>query len=430
MSRHFRVSAVFVFLFLVLASFGVFVLIKTNPESNARIEEPLRKVPVEVRELLPRPFTKVVEAYATVSAYRKGSVSAQVSGPIAKVPPGTDPGDRVQGGQELTRIQDIRYRIALKKAEAALEKFKTLLEIERNENEKRESLYRIAQQRLELAQSEYDRKDKLFQKNLIAQQALEIAESQMELRRSEFERTRSDLQSRKARIQSIQADIASAKAEIRSIQEDISDTVIRAPFGGIIGQRFVELGDHVRPGQQLFTVLDISAVKVMAQVPSAHVDKIVSGTSVKITTRTYPGHEFTGKVVNLYPEADLRNRTFLVVARVVNQGQHQLLPGMFAKVHIPILSMESAFLVSRDLLMEDEKGPYLYLVDRSTRTAHRRDVVVGELADEEAVILSGVKAGEILVVRGQELLHDGAPIQWDASTLPTLKPQSSPPVSK
>ncbi len=371
-----------------------------------------------------------MEAYATVSPLRKGTVSAEVSGLIDQLSPGTDPGAAVKKGNKLAKIKDIRYRIALQKAEASLGKFQTLLEIEKNENEKRASLFQIAQQRLELARSDYERKQILFQKDLISKQALEMAESQMELQRSEFERARSELQNRQAHLKSIQADIASAKAETRRIKQDLSDTIIRAPFDGLIGQRFVEVGDHVIPGQKLFTVLDISTVKVMAQIPSEHVEKIKPGTSVIITTRAYSKHEFKGKVVNMHPEADLRNRTFSAEAQVENRGNRLLLPGMFARVRIPIHSIHKAFLVPRDLLMEDEKGNYLYLADRSTQTARRRDVVLGDLGPDEAVILSGVKAGEILIVRGQELLHDGAHIQWDASTLSSPTPPSSSPPSE
>ena len=70
-------------------------------------------------------------------------------------------------------------------------------------------------------------------------------------------------------------------------------------------------------------------------------------------------------------------------------------------------------MVPRDALLEDERGSYLYVADRSKRTAWRRDVVVGDLGPEEARILSGVTLGELLVVKGQELLNDGALIHWE-----------------
>ena len=78
-------------------------------------------------------------------------------------------------------------------------------------------------------------------------------------------------------------------------------------------------------------------------------------------------------------------------------------------------------MVPRDALLEDEKGPYLYVADRSNRIARRRDVVVGELGPEEALIASGVTTGEALIVRGQELLNDGAFIHWEKQG-PVLSP--------
>jgi multidrug efflux pump subunit AcrA (membrane-fusion protein) len=120
-------------------------------------------------------------------------------------------------------------------------------------------------------------------------------------------------------------------------------------------------------------------------------------------------------VTRVHPEADLRNRTFSVEVEVPNQGEFLLLPGMFARVRIPILAIAQAILVPRDVVLEDLQGSYLYVVDPATRTARRRNVVVGDQGPEEALILSGIAQGDLLVTRGQELLHDGAPIQWNGT---------------
>jgi RND family efflux transporter MFP subunit len=122
---------------------------------------------------------------------------------------------------------------------------------------------------------------------------------------------------------------------------------------------------------------------------------------------------FTGQVAYIHPEADPKNRTFSVEVHVKNRAEPMLLPGMFSRVQIPLQKFEKALLIPRDALLEDEKGPYLYVADKSNHKAQRRDVVVGERGPEEALIVSGVKTGQFLVVRGQELLNDGALIQWE-----------------
>jgi multidrug efflux pump subunit AcrA (membrane-fusion protein) len=415
MHQRFWVSAVLILLIVCVTAGLIFLLVQTTPETTTRAPEPRRHVAVDVHEVIPRPFTRTVEAYATVWPRRKGTISGQVSGPLTHRGPQTDPGAVVQAGQELARIEATRYQIALEKAQAALEKFQAHLTIERNQNEERTAMYHIAQQRFELAQSEYARQQSLFQKRLIAEQALELAESQVELRRSEFEQARNELQSRQAHVRSIQADIASAEAEIRSLQEDLADTVIRAPFAGMIGERFVEVGDLVTPGQKLFTVLDIASVKIMAQVASDYIHYMRPGVKVEVMRRAQPGRIFEGRVARVHPEADLRNRTFSVEVEVPNQGESRLLPGMFARVRIPVLAIEGATLVPRDALLEDPQGAYLYVADPVSRTARRRNVVVGDQGPEEALILSGIAQGDLLVTRGQELLHDGAPIQWNGT---------------
>lgn len=426
MNRRAWFSVVFVIIIAVLTISGIILLMKTDKEGNARVQEPVRRVVVQLQELTPRSFTKAVEVYATVSAVRRGSVSAQVTGPIAQIAPNVDPGDPVTKDQELARIEDLRLTIALQKAKAALEKSRALLSIEQNQNKRRTALFSSAQQRLELAESDYKRKKTLWEKELISKQALELAESQVELQRSEFERARSELQSRDAFVQSIRADIAAAEAEIRRIEEDLADTVIRAPFDGVIGDRMIELGDQVSPGQPVFTVLDISTVKVLAQVPSEYVGRIRPGISAEVLTRAYQNLTFEGQVAQVHPEADRENRTFSVEIHVNNQQNELLLPGMFARVRIPVLNRSQAVTVPRAAILEDEKGSYVYVADLSSQAAQRRDVVVGDFGSEEALINEGLRPGERIIIRGQELLHDGASIQWES----TAASEASAPASE
>ncbi|UCD71838.1 MAG: efflux RND transporter periplasmic adaptor subunit [Syntrophobacterales bacterium] len=416
MRKRVWISGGLLLLILLFTVGGILLLVKNEHESKARIQSPIRRVSIEVREVVPRAYTRWVEAYSTVAPFRKGTVSAQVTGPIVMLAPNTEPGMTVHKDQEMAKIEDTRYRLTLQKATANLKKLQALLAIERNENERRTAIYRIAKQRLALVQADYERNLELFQKEIIAKQTLENAENQLELRRLEFENARSELQSRQARIQSIQADLTAARAEIDRLREDLADTVVRSPFDGVIGDRFVELGDQVAPGQRLFTVLEISSVKVVARTPSEFIGRIETGIPAEVTTRAYPSTIFNGTVIHVYPEADPKNRTFAVEVEVDNQVKPMLLPGMFARVRVPIMTLNQALLVPRDALMEDDRGIYLYVVDHSNRTSHRRNVVIGYFGPEEAVVTEGLSAGDAIVVRGQEMLDNGTPVEWTASS--------------
>jgi membrane fusion protein (multidrug efflux system) len=416
MQKRTWISGGFLLLILFFTAAGILLLVKNKRESKARIQEPIRRVFVEVHEVVPRTYTRCMEAFSTVAPFRKGTVSAQVTGPIVMLARNTEPGMAVRQGQKLAKIEDTRYRLTLQKAKANLNKLHALLAIERHENERRTATFRIAKQRLALAQADYERNRELFEKEIIAKKTLEAAENEMELRREEFEKARSELQSRQARIQTIEADLIAAKAEVDRLQEDLADTVLRAPFDGVIGDRFVEIGDQVTLGQRLFTVLEISWVKVVARIPSEFIGRIEAGMLVEVTTRSYPKTIFNGTVIHVYPEADPKTRTFAIEVKVNNQLKPMLLPGMFARVRVPIMTLDEALLVPRDVLLEDDRSTYLYVVDRSTKTARRRDLILGDLGPEEAVVSEGLSTGETIVVRGQERLHDGAAVEWSAFT--------------
>jgi membrane fusion protein (multidrug efflux system) len=427
MQRRTWISGGLLVLILLITLAGILLLVKNKRESKARIQEPIRRVFVEVREVVPRTYTRCVEAFSTVTPFRKGTVSAQVTGPIVMLARDTEPGMAVRQGQELAKIEDTRYRLTLQKAKANLKKLQALLAIEQNENKRRTAIFRIAKQRLALAQSDYERNRELFEKEIIAKKTLEAAENELELRREEFEKARSELQSRQARIQTIEADLTAARAEIDRLREDLADTIVLAPFGGVVGERFVEIGDQVAPGQKLFTVLEISCVKVVARIPSEFIGRIEARMRVGVTTRSYPKTIFNGTVIHVYPEADPKTRTFAVEVKVDNQLKPTLLPGMFARVRVPIMTLDQALVIPRDALLEDDRSTYLYVVDRSTKTVRRRNLVLWEIGPEEAVVSEGLSAGETVVVRGQERLHDGAPVEWIASSSSSVPGDSSRP---
>ena len=101
--------------------------------------------------------------------------------------------------------------------------------------------------------------------------------------------------------------------------------------------------------------------------------------------------------------------------KVDNQVEPRILPGMFARVRVPVITLDQALLVPRDALLEDNRGTHIYVVDLSTQTARRRNLVLGDVGPEEAVVSEGLSPGEIIVVSGQERLQDGAPVEWAAS---------------
>jgi multidrug efflux system membrane fusion protein len=91
------------------------------------------------------------------------------------------------------------------------------------------------------------------------------------------------------------------------------------------------------------------------------------------------------------------------------------------------MTLDQALVIPRDALMEDDRGTYLYTVDHSTKTAHKRNLVLEDLGPEEAVVKEGLSAGETIVIRGQERLHNGAPVEWVASSSTSTRGDSSKP---
>lgn len=185
-------------------------------------------------------------------------------------------------------------------------------------------------------------------------------------------------------------------ARVRAAEavQTLTDSSIRAPFGGVIAERFVHVGDYVHADTRVVTLLVDDPLRLELTVPEANVGSVHPGLAVSFQTVGYPGRVFTALVK--YMGGEIREATRdLVVEAITGNSDHALLPGMFVTADLPIGEVTSPVVPAKALVHHDENDSVFVVVDGHLV---ERVVQVGPRVKDLVAVADGVKKGEQVVV--------------------------------
>jgi len=210
-----------------------------------------------------------------------------------------------------------------------------------------------------------------------------------------------------------QADLENADANARSkeasydlLRVRLDRTVVRAPFGGVVGRRLVSIGDYVTPQTPLISLQTVNPQHAVFQVPERYAERLRLGQLVTFQVGALPGKNFSGEVVFVDPVIELPGRTILIKARVPNP-ERQLQAGMFIEARLATSIRPNAVVVPEDAILPLEGSTFVWVVKDGK--ADRRAVTLGVRTAGWAEIQGGgVEAGDQVVVGGLERLFPGA----------------------
>jgi len=316
----------------------------------------------------------------TLVADRTASIRAEVSGAVIAVL--LDPGAAVTKGTALVRIDDAVVRDAFLSAKSGLTQ---------------------AELAHDIAVREQERAEKLFGAGAIAQNAVEMA------RRGAL---------------GAQAALDDAKARLASAQKNLDNTVVKAPYDGIVSERQVNPGDIVAPGAPLVTIVDPSTMRLEGAVPADQLGAIRLGAPVRFTVTGYPGREFTGTISNIYPSADPGTRQVRLYARIPNAGRG-LVAGLFATGRVT--STSHAGLVV-PIAAVDERGLKPTVTRLRDGKAELVEVTIGtrDESTEHVELTSGAVEGDTLLLGAIAGVTPGTPIRISSGSDRAVTPPTKP----
>ena len=331
----------------------------------------------------------VLNATGYVVAQRKAAVASKATGRLEWL--GVREGSRVKRGEVLARLENRDVTAAMEQAAANIKLAKANLE--------------QGQSELNEAERNFNRSRDLLAKNFVSQAAHDTALSRLE--------------KAKAAITGYQASIGVAEANYRAAQVGVEQTLIRAPFEGVVLTKNANVGDVITPfssalGSQaaVVTMADMSTLEVEADVSESNLAKIKTEQPCEIQLDALPDVRFRGRLLRMVPTVDRTKATVMAKIRFEDLDA-RILPEMSAKVsflsqEMPESQRSARVVVQPAAVVERDGKNVVFVVkdNRARQTAIDTGGKIGDLVE----VRSGPHPGDKVVLRPTDKVHDGTRI--------------------
>jgi len=316
-------------------------------------------------------FILWVEASGRAQAMRQATLLAQVAGPVNSVP--AREGAFVRAGALLAEIDPTDYELDLNDAQGALER----------------------------AQAEY--------------QDLTLGDDRI---------ADAELRAERQRLARVRSGLTAAESEVERARRNLDRTRVGAPFAGQIADVAVVPGAHLRQGDTIATVVDLSRLDVDVNVLESEVGALEVGRDTEVRFAAFPGEVFAGRVVTINPMVDEDSHTTRVTV-LLNNPQARVLPGMYAEVRIAGRLYEDRVFVPRDAIVERDRRDVVFVFEpekegSDTGRAKWRYITTGLENDRHVEVVPSedtemVEEGEIVLVDGHTTLAHDARVKVESA---------------
>ena len=340
-----------------------FTACDNRPPAREQVLEP-RIADVEVRVVQEQPWGETISSFGVIDAAQEIVITTDFSERVKKVH--VKEGERIEAGRLLIELdrskQELRlarYRTSLKEARATLTN----------------------------AQTNLKRQQALFAGRNIPQAKLEETQLALKTARARYEE---------------------ALAAVRLGERELADRNLTSPASGQIVKRSVEVGETVSPGAALMIIQVVAAVRVITYVTEKDINHLRLGSEATVIAPAVPGRTYTARIESLGTKADPDTGNFSVKLAIPNT-EGLLRPGMTARVRLRGLTYEDAILIPDSALVDRNRRRVVYKVVEGR--AVQIEPLVSLSSMDLVHVLSGLQAGDQLIVGGIENIVDGTPVR-------------------
>ncbi len=327
----------------------------------------------------------ILDATGYVVARRQATVSAKITGKIAEV--SIEEGQKVTENQVLARLDATDAQAQINLAQAQLDAARSQL--------------RDFQVQLAQAQRDLRRQEELIERKLTSAQSAEQA--------------RATVDSLKARLSTQGLQVEVAESALRVARVNLDNTVVRAPFAGVVVAKTAQPGEMVSPMSTggftrtgIGTLVDMDSLEIEVDVNESFIGRVQPGQPVKANLNAYPDWDIPAEVIAIIPTAD-RSKATVKVRIAIKLKDPRIVPEMGARVAF-LAAQEAAappagVLVPAAAVLQAGEKAEVFVVEAGA--AKKRAVTLGQAQDGNRQILDGLRDGERVVLEPPAALKDG-----------------------
>ena len=343
------------------------------------------------------PIARFIRVSGTLTPQEDAEVAAEIAGRVIATP--VERGSLVRANDQLIQILATEVEAQAREAQANAAQIEARLGLEGGTAFDVERVPEVANARAayQLAKNEFGRAERLYQDKLLSQSDFDQRSAQLEASQRQYDVAKNGA------AQQYQA-LMGARARVTVAQKALADTVVRAPFAGAVGERFVSVGDYVTRGAKVASVVRIDPLRVELTVPEQYVSAVAAGRAVTFEVDAYPGETFSGQVRYVSPSVTASTRAMTLEAIVPN-ANGRLKPGFFATAQIEEAQHRPGILVPSAAIRTTAGTARVFVIDGDR--VEERIVMTGQVVADRVEIASGVKAGERVATTGVDQLVDG-----------------------
>ncbi len=359
---------------------------------------------------------------ATIRPLQTTTLHARVSGYLASW--NRELGSTVKAGEVLATIETPELDQEVAQAEASYHEATAAAVQAKAEQQEAEADLRVAEAQVlraradaELSALQLTRREALVKVRAASEEEVDTFKKQTEARTADVRAAESDVSRRKSNLETRAAVITAREATAKSRQANVERLKelqefkhILAPFDGIVTSRTAEIGMLVTAGKEaLFTIEDMSRVRVQVHVPQAYAAQTLPGTAASVIIPEEANKPVAGKITRIAEGVDATNRTMLAEVELENPSR-RFQPGSYAKVALTTSADSSTWTIPTNTLQMRIEGPHVAVVDEH-QMVELRPVQLGRDLGRRVIVVAGIAGDERLVVNPGDDLTTGTSVQ-------------------
>ena len=367
---------------------------ESNSETVEKITVEDNGNKVEIKEFNFSQIDQSIELQGQTTHNKKIDVKSETTGNITNL--SFKRGDKVSKGDELIKISIENRKELLNSAKKDLERLNKELEL----NEKNK-INRLSQNKelIKLYEIEFASAKQLIDKGLSSKSKLSLASFNLANARSDQEDILINFESQQS---SIEAQIANVKSQLKNIELDINNTLINAPFSGIISDKMIEESEYITPGNVMFTIIDLNPIKIQGYLSEFDVNKVSLGTNAVIENTN--GVKKNGTISFISPSAETSTRTFEITIEAEN-ADLSFKSGITTKITIAGSELKAHKIPPSILTLQDDGTVGVKAVNDENIVIFYPTTSVKDTID--GIWVSGLPDKVNLIVTGQEYVAVG-----------------------